>query len=87
MIDLVDVDGPLGRRVGGAAGETRRNVDHVCLRIEPFDEAAIRAHLVMHAIDAPEPASNNFGAEGGGPSLYLRDPDGNSIELRGTARP
>jgi catechol 2,3-dioxygenase-like lactoylglutathione lyase family enzyme len=85
MIDLVDVRGRLGQRGGDAAGETRRNVDHVCLRIEPFDEATIRAHLISHGIDVAEPASTNFGAEGDGPSLYIRDPDGNAIELKGPA--
>lgn len=85
MIDLVDVQGRLGRRGGAAAGATGRNVDHVCLRIEPFDEAAIGAHLAAHGVDVTEPASVNFGAEGDGLSLYLRDPDGNAIELKGPA--
>jgi catechol 2,3-dioxygenase-like lactoylglutathione lyase family enzyme len=85
MIDLVDIGGPLGRRGGGAAGDSRRNVDHIALRIEPFDDDAIRAHLAAHGIDAPAPTSTNFGAEGDGPSLYLRDPDGNTIELKGPA--
>ncbi|GAB1596949.1 VOC family protein [Lysobacter claricitrinus] len=86
MIDLVDIDGRLGARGGQAAGESRRNVDHIALRIEPFDDVAIRAHLASHGIDVPEPTSDNFGAEGDGPSLYLRDPDGNTIELKGPAR-
>jgi catechol 2,3-dioxygenase-like lactoylglutathione lyase family enzyme len=85
MIDLVDVHGRLGRRGGDAARANGRNVDHVCLRIEPFDEAGIRAHLARHGIEVPEPASTNFGAEGDGPSLYLHDPDGNAIELKGPA--
>ena len=87
MIDLVNVRGRLGLRGGDAAGSTGRNVDHVCLRIEPFDEVAIRAHLATHGIDVAEPASINFGAEGDGPSLYLHDPDGNAIELKGPAVP
>ncbi|MGY3266958.1 VOC family protein [Lysobacter sp. HA35] len=85
MIDLVDIAGRLGRRGGNAAGTTGRNVDHICLRVEPFDEAAIRAHLAAHGVDVPEAMSTNFGAEGDGPSLYLSDPDGNSIELKGAA--
>jgi catechol 2,3-dioxygenase-like lactoylglutathione lyase family enzyme len=85
MIDLVDVHGRLGLRGGDAALETGRNVDHVCLRIEPFDEAAIRTHLAAHGIALHEPASMNFGAEGDGLSLYIRDPDGNTIELKGPA--
>lgn len=83
MIDLVSVDGKLGSRGGAAAGEQARNVDHVCLRIEPFDEAAIVHHLAAHGLAPHGPASNNFGAEGEGPSLYFDDPDGNTIELKG----
>ena len=83
MIDLVSVDGKLGQRGGAAAGDEARNVDHLCLRIEPFDEAAIVAHLATRAVVPEGPASVNFGAEGDGPSLYFRDPDGNTIELKG----
>ncbi len=86
MIDLISVDGKLGRLGGEAARpDTGRNVDHLCLRIEPFDEAAIVAHLAAHGIAPCGPASNNFGAEGEGPSLYFSDPDGNVIELKGAA--
>lgn len=83
MIDLISVDGKLGLRGGAAAGDEARNVDHVCLRIEPFDETAIVAHLAAHGIAPQGPASVNFGAEGDGPSLYFRDPDGNTVELKG----
>ena len=87
MIDLVAVDGVLGHRGGPAAGEAGRNVDHVCLRIAPFDEAAIVAHLARHGVRPQGPASRNFGAEGDGPSLYCTDPDGNTIELKGPGDP
>ncbi|GAB6194707.1 VOC family protein [Lysobacter xanthus] len=87
MIDLVDVAGRLGRPAGARAGDTGRNVDHVALRIEPFDDRRIRAHLAAHGIDVPAPTTDNFGAQGDGPSLYLRDPDGTLIELKGPARP
>ena len=83
MIDLVAVDGPLGRRGGAAAGARARNLDHLCLRVEPFDEAALDAHLAAHGLAPHGPATRNFGAEGDGPSLYLDDPDGNTIELKG----
>ena len=83
MIDLVAVDGTLGRRGGTAAGAEGRNLDHLCLRIEPFDEAAIAAHLAAHGLAPHGPAASNFGAEGDGPSLYFDDPDGNVIELKG----
>ncbi len=83
MIDLVAVDGPLGRRGGAAAGAGARNLDHLCLRVEPFDEAALVAHLAAHGLAPHGPATRNFGAEGDGLSLYLDDPDGNTIELKG----
>ncbi len=86
LIDLVDVHGKLGLAGGAAAAEQARNVDHVCLRIEPFDEAALVAHLAEHGLQALGPVQDNFGAEGDGPSLYLRDPDGNTIELKGASR-
>ena len=63
-----------------------RNLDHLCLRIEPFDEAAIVRHLAAHGLAPHGPASSNFGAEGDGPSLYLGDPDGNTVELKGPSR-
>ena len=74
---------PGHNRGGAAAGKEARNVDHLCLRIEPFDEAAIVAHLAAHGLSPHGPASNNFGAEGDGPSLYFDDLDGNTIELKG----
>ncbi|WP_374603924.1 VOC family protein [Niveibacterium sp.] len=83
MIDLVALDGPLGRLGGAAAGAEGRNVDHLCLRVEPFDEAALRTHLAAHGITPHGPAEMNFGAEGDGLSLYVDDPDGNRIELKG----
>ncbi|WP_434650033.1 VOC family protein [Pseudomonas sp. D1-2] len=82
MIDLVDVDGPLGRQGGEAAGEHGHNVDHFCLRIEPFDEPALLAHLHAAGLEV-EKAQMRFGAEGKGLSIYCCDPDGNQIELKG----
>lgn len=83
MIDLISIDGPLGRKGGAGPGAEGRNVDHVCLRIEPFDEQAIRAHLGRIGVAVSSTAKGNFGAEGEGPSVYFEDPDGNSIELKG----
>jgi len=84
MIDLLPVDGELGRRGGPAPAATGRNMDHLCLRVEPFDVEAIRAHLARHGID-PGEVAERFGAEGTGPSLYLNDPDGNVVEIKGPA--
>ncbi len=75
MIDLIDAsenpppDGP-------------GNMDHFAVRLESFDEAGIRAHLAAHGVDAG-PVKQRVGAEGTGPSLYIQDPDGNTVELKG----
>jgi glyoxylase I family protein len=82
LIDLVPVDGPLGRAGGAAPGREGRNLDHFCLRIEPFDEAAVRAQLARHGHEAG-PLERRYGAEGEGPSIYLGDPEGNTVELKG----
>lgn len=81
LIDFVDLDGKLGRLGGAAPGHEGRNVDHFCLGIAPFDEAAIRAHLTAHHVTIGETGSR-YGAEGEGPSIYLTDPEGNAIELK-----
>ena len=86
LIDLVPVTGELGRAGGAAPGREGRNLDHFCLRVEPFDEAAIRAHLRAHGIEAG-PLAQRYGAEGDGPSLYLQDPEGNTVELKGPPTP
>ena len=82
LIDLVPVDGQLGRAGGAAPGSEGRNLDHFCLRIEPFDEAAIRQRLALHGVEAG-PVETRYGAQGQGPSIYLTDPDGNVVELKG----
>jgi glyoxylase I family protein len=76
LIDLVPVDGKLGRAGGGAPGSGGRNLDHFCLRIEPFDESDIRRHLEAHSVAAGETAAR-YGADGVGPSIYVTDPEGN----------
>ena len=86
MVDLIPVDGKLGAAGGAAPGREGRNVDHVCFRVDPFDEAAIRAHLAAHGVEAG-PTAPRFGAEGEGPSIYLQDPEGNAIELKGPPAP
>jgi ribosomal protein S18 acetylase RimI-like enzyme/catechol 2,3-dioxygenase-like lactoylglutathione lyase family enzyme len=83
MIDLVDINGRLGLPGGPAAGAQARNVDHLCLRVDPFVEDEIVRHLAAQGVQARGPATLNFGAEGTGPSLYIQDPDGNVVELKG----
>jgi glyoxylase I family protein len=85
LIDIVDAGGSLGR-AGGAppAADSGHNVDHLCLRVTPFDPDAIAAHLERHGIE-PSAVRRVYGAEGFGPSIYLEDPEGNTVELKGPA--
>lgn len=82
MIDLVEVDGPLGRPGGAAAGREGRNMDHLCLRVEPFDQEQILSFLKARGVAVGE-VRTRFGAEGNGVSIYLSDPEGNTVELKG----
>ncbi len=82
MIDLVDVAAPAGQRGGPAPGPDGNNVDHFAIRIADFDEARLRAHLAAHGVEVGETLTR-FGAAGDGPSLYLTDPEGNTVELKG----
>lgn len=70
MIDLVK-----GERAGC-------NMDHFCLRVEPFDEKEILSHLRRHGVAVGD-VKNRFGAEGNGVSIYVSDPEGNTVELKG----
>ena len=82
LIDIVPAD-----EAGPAAGTSATggaNLDHLCLRIEPFDARAIAGHLAAHGVTCGEQESR-YGAEGRGPSVYLHDPEGNGIELKGPA--
>ena len=86
LIDLVPVDGRLGRMGGAAPGPEGRNLDHFCLRVAPFDREAIAAHLAAHGVRIGEFGSR-YGADGEGPSQYLFDPEGNVVELKGPPDP
>ena len=84
LIDLVPLSGLLGARGGAGPGEEARNLDHFALQIAPFGEDKIRAHLAAHGIAIVE-SGQRYGAQGTGPSLYILDPDGNAVELKGVA--
>ncbi|MBW9107276.1 VOC family protein [Paraburkholderia phenoliruptrix] len=81
LIDLLQVGAKLDRPENGVPGAAR-NMDHVCLRVEPFDADALRAHLAAHGARLGEEGVR-YGADGYGPSLYLFDPEGNMVELKG----
>ena len=83
LVDLVPVDGKLGAMGGAPPGSEGRNVDHVCFRVLPWDGDAVLAHLRKHGIEGE--IVTRYGAEGDGPSIYLTDPEGNVLELKGPA--
>jgi glyoxylase I family protein len=82
LIDIVPAHeaGP----AGGTSSTGEANLDHLCLRIEPFDADAIAKHLAAQGVVCGAEASR-YGAEGKGPSIYLSDPEGNGVELKGPA--
>jgi catechol 2,3-dioxygenase-like lactoylglutathione lyase family enzyme len=82
LIDLVPVDGKLGSQGGAAPGREGRNMDHFCLRLRTFDEKSICTYLAEHGVSVGE-VGLRFGAEGKGPSIYVSDPEGNTVELKG----
>lgn len=82
LIDLITVDGQLGRLGGVGPGEEGRNLDHFALQVRPFDAAAIRAHLAAHGVEIVDEGPR-YGADGDGLSFYIRDPEGNTVELKG----
>ena len=84
LIDLVDVEGELGKRGGPAPGNDGHNMDHYCLSLKELDEAAIRATLELHDVEAGETKLRNGGLEKSA-SIFIRDTDGNRVELKGSA--
>ncbi len=82
LIDLVQIDGVLGQQGGAAPGVEGRNLDHFCIAIEGFDIDAVRAELRAKGVE-PGEEGDRFGASGLSRSIYLQDPDGNGLELRG----
>jgi len=81
MIDIISIDGPLGKSGVAHAAGPGRNVDHLCLRIRPFDFEALRSHFEAFGIALAAPQMR-FGAQGNGLSIYFTDPEGNGIEFK-----
>jgi catechol 2,3-dioxygenase-like lactoylglutathione lyase family enzyme len=80
LIDLV----PAAASPIAAEDAAGRNMDHFAVRVVGFDAAALSAHLRRHGVD-PGEVRERYGAEGYGPSLYITDLDGNTVELKGEA--
>jgi catechol 2,3-dioxygenase-like lactoylglutathione lyase family enzyme len=71
LIDLLPVQ---DRDAGG------HNLDHLCLVVADADLAQLAASGGFDVVEGPtEP---RFGARGLATALYVRDPDGNVVELR-----
>lgn len=82
LVDLVPSDSAIGRQGGNPPAMDAPNMDHFCLALADFNEAEIRSWLAAHGIKAG-PVERRYGAGGFGPSIYLQDPDGNTVELKG----
>lgn len=84
LIDIVAAQSELGLRGGDPppVSNSGRNVDHFCFRIDPFEPDVLRQHLLTHEVPF-EFAQRVYGADGYGPSVYLQDPEGNTVELKG----
>jgi catechol 2,3-dioxygenase-like lactoylglutathione lyase family enzyme len=74
MIDLVPAGGP---RV-----ETALNVDHVCLGVEARDLNEVVRYLREQSVEVIGEPAMRYGADGQGLSIYVRDPEGNVVELK-----
>ncbi|MDQ3288442.1 MAG: VOC family protein [Pseudomonadota bacterium] len=82
LIDLVDAGGEIGRKGGRAPDADGHNMDHLCLRVHPFNRQVLLGYLQAHGVRIGEFGSR-YGADGEGPSQYLFDPEGNLVELKG----
>ena len=81
LVDLVVVDSQLGALGGGAPTLTENNLDHFCLQLKSISESEIKKHLLSHGVSVDD-FSKRYGAQGFGPSLYIKDPEGNTVELK-----
>jgi glyoxylase I family protein len=77
MIDLVPGGGP-----AAAQSETPVGLNHFCLSIECDDLEALRGELAAQGVVVENAVVTRRGAFGTGPAVYLRDPDGYSVELK-----
>jgi len=84
LIDLVGIDGVIGKRGGVAPGKTGKNLDHLALQIAPFDGPEILKHLENYNVSHSK-IEMRYGADGHGLSIYIEDPDGNTVELKGAS--
>jgi glyoxylase I family protein len=79
LIDIV----PIGTKLGGTEPVVlkSRNQDHFCVLLDLFDEVAIRTYLEAQGVNCGA-VGTRYGAGGYGDSVYVSDPDGNTVELK-----
>ncbi len=76
---LIDLVPAAGKRTASTA-----NMDHFCLQVAALDIAELQKYLDAQGVEYGE-LSRRYGATGFGPSIYIIDPDGNTVELKGPA--
>lgn len=81
LIDIVDIDSELGRAGGGKPTATENNLDHFCLLLASISEQEISEHFKRYNIETPK-FEPRYGSQGYGLSVYLKDPQGNTVEIR-----
>ena len=86
LIDLAPIEEPMGRQGGPAPGRYGHNMDHFAIQMEPYDDDAIRTYLSGHNVELGSTLIRG-GAEGEGPAIYIKDPEGNTVELKGPPDP
>ncbi len=81
MIDLFDSRHE--SNLNTFSSESKNNtIDHFCILLDNFDETDIKVHLKSFGVECSE-IEMNYGSSGYGPSIYIHDPDGNKVELKG----
>ena len=76
---IIDLFGRPPGAAGTDAPAAGRNLDHLCLVVEQTDLDALAGSGRFEVVDGP---ARRWGAQGDGTSLYVKDPDGNVVELR-----
>jgi len=81
LIDIIAVESELGRLGGASPSADGHNMDHFCLTIDSVSEEDLIMFLKENGVHC-RGFSERYGAEGYGRSLYIKDPEGNTLELK-----
>jgi catechol 2,3-dioxygenase-like lactoylglutathione lyase family enzyme len=76
MIDLVPADGE------SPPVRESRNIDHFCVGIVAAEMTEVARHLRELGVEVIGEPAQRYGARGLGLSIYIRDPEGNVVELK-----